>query len=91
MTNGDGAQQSTVVERLIRLEVQTSANNQRITENTNILLEAIRETNRRVDETNNRLDRQVTELRREFNKLTFLILGTGAAVIATIIGGLLLT
>ncbi len=105
MTNDYIAQQSEIVERLTRMEVQTAASNQRIddtnhriTETANMLLEAIRETNQRaaetnqrVDETNNRLDRQVAELRREFNKLTYLILGTGAAVIATVIGGLLLT
>ena len=115
MTNDYIAQQSEIVERLTRMEVQTAASNQRIddtnhriTETANMLLEAIRETNQRISETNQRVaetnqrvdesndrhDRQITELRREFradfNKLTYLILGTGAAVIATVIGGLLL-
>ena len=59
--------------------------NQRITE-TNRQVAA---TNGRIDGTNERLDKQGTELRREFrsefNKLLYVVLGTGAAIIATVL------
>ena len=79
VTSGE-TQLSEIVERLIRLEVEMVANNQRFSEITNLLMEAIRENNRqigesnaqisetnaRIDETNRRIDTQGENLRREF-------------------------
>ena len=74
-----------ILDRLIRLETEVAANNRRL-DDTN---QRITETNGRIDETNKRLDKQGTELRREFrsdfNRLLFVILGTGAAIIATVL------
>ena len=78
-----------ILDRLIRLETlvegNTRATNQRIDDTNN----RITDTNNRIDETNTRLDNQVTELRREFRsefrRLTYLILGTGAAIIAAVV------
>ena len=74
--------------------------NQRVTDAVNMLLEAnretneritetARETNRRIDGTNARLDNQGTELRREFrsdsNRLVYMVLGIGGAIIASVL------
>ena len=85
-----------ILDRLVRLETLVGANteetNRRIDDtnkridDTNRLID---EMNQLIDETNTRLDTQVGELRREFRseltKLTYLILGTGAAIIATVL------
>ncbi len=95
VTSGE-TQLSEIVERLIRLEVEMVANNQRLSEITNLLLEAIRENNRqigesnaRIDETNRRIDTQGENLRREFrgdfNKLALLVMVTGATAIAAVV------
>ena len=56
--------------------------NQRITETNG----QIKETNQGIDRTNTRLDnREIEEFRRESNRLVYVILGTGAAIIATVV------
>ena len=78
-----------ILDRLIRLEALAEGQNQRIDD----LAEQVRETNRRIDESNQsvnaRIDTQTENLRREFrsdfNRQTFLILGFGAALIASVV------
>ena len=88
VTSGE-TQLSEIVERLIRLEVEMVANNQRLSEITNLLMEAIRENNRQIGETNRRIDTQGENLRREFrgdfNKLALLVMVTGATAIAAVV------
>ena len=85
-----------ILDRLIRLETLVVASNEetnrRIDETNRRIDETnarIEETNRRTDETNARLDNQVENLRREFRaeltKQTYLILGTGAAIVAAVL------
>ncbi len=88
VTSGE-TQLSEIVERLIRLEVEMASNNQRFSEITNLLLEAIRENSRQIGETNRRIDTQGENLRREFrgdfNKLALLVMVTGATAIAAVV------
>ena len=81
-----------ILDRLIRLETEVAANNRRLDDTNQRITETngrIDLTNERIDSTNERLDKQGTELRREFrsetNKLVYLILGTGAAIIAAVV------
>ena len=77
-----------ILDRLIRLEAEVAANNRRLDDTNERITETngrIDKTNERIDRTNTRLDNQALENRREFNKLLYLILGTGAAIIATVL------
>ena len=123
MVNGGGGQQDPIVERLIRLEVEIKASNeraaaemaaynrriddtnQRIAENVNLLMEVIRETNRETNqritdlarqnaegskEINDRIDRlevRVDSMIGRIDKLFYVMIGVGTAVIATLVAG----
>ena len=67
VSNGGGGQQDPIVERLIRLELEIKASNertearlsasdQRLTDAINLIVESIRQTNQRIDATNERID-----------------------------------
>ena len=66
MVSNGGGQQDPIVERLIRLELEIkasnerseerlAASNQRLTDAINLIVESIRQTNQRIDETNQRI------------------------------------
>ena len=123
MVNGGGTPQDPIVERLIRLEIemkaanerseahfealtqrydaQMAASNQRVTDVMNLLMESIRQTNERISETNQRIDTAAQDSKEEFarlhrrldrvdsriDKLFYVMIGVGAAVIATLVAG----
>ena len=68
-----------ILDRLIRLETEVAATNQRI-----------EDTNRRIDDTNRNVDRVAEGLDRltgRMDKLFYTMIGLGAAVIAALVAG----
>ena len=75
-----------ILDRLIRLETLVEGHIRETNQRFDATNQRIDDTNKRIDTTNKRLDNQeIEEFRRESNKLVFVILGTGAAIIATVV------
>ena len=84
-----------ILERVSRLEVWVESLSESAAQRFDDMNRRLDDMSRRIDELSRRVDTVAGEMRREmrseFNKLTYLILGTGAAIIAAVLATQLFT